>query len=324
MFAASIVLLGVAWWVMIRMPGTSYSGKLPAADARLTALATELRSDVAVLAVDIGERNVRNCPEKLAQAADHIESQFKAAGYKVSRQVYLVSDCKCANVEVELRGSVCPEEIVVIGAHYDTAPGAPGANDNTSGVAATLALARKFSHVKTDRTLRFVAFVNEEPPYFQTERMGSLVYARRCRERGEHIVGMLSLETLGCYSDAPNSQRYPPPFSLLYPSRGNFIAFIGNTSSRRLVRQAVAAFRQNEQFPAEGAAVPGAISGVGFSDHWSFWQAGYSALMVTDTAMCRYPHYHQPQDTIDKIDFDRMARVVRGLESVVANLVGRQ
>ena len=210
----------------------------------------------------------------------------------------------------------------MVGAHYDTASGAPGADDNTSGIAGTLALARKFSMAKPDRTLRFVAFVNEEPPYFQTERMGSWVYAKRCREKGEDVVAMLSLEMLGCYSDAPGSQKYPPPFSFLYPSRGNFIGFIGNTSSRRLVRQAIASFRQNERFPSEGAAVPGMIRGVGFSDHWSFWQEGYPALMVTDTAMCRYPHYHRPQDTIDKIDFDRMARVVRGLESVVADLAG--
>jgi hypothetical protein len=314
----------IAWWIMIRMPGTSYSGPLPPADAKLTALADELRGDIAGLAVDIGPRNVLDYPEKLSQAADRIEAQFKAAGYTVSRQEYEVGKHKCSNLEVEIPGAGHPDEIVVIGAHYDTAHVSPGANDNTSGVAATLALARKFSKTKPDRTLRFVAFVNEEPPYFQTERMGSWVYAKRCRERKEKIVAMLSLETIGYFSDEPNTQNYPPPFSFLYPSTGNFIGFIGNTSSRGLVHKAITTFRKNEQFPSEGAAVPASIRGVGFSDHWSFWQEGYPAVMVTDTAICRYPYYHTSQDTVDKIDFDRMARVVRGLESVVADLAGVQ
>jgi len=184
-----------------------------------------------------------------------------------------------------------------------------------------LALARGFARSKTDRTLRFVAFVNEEKPYAQTEQMGSRVYARHCQEKGEHVVAMLSLEMLGCYDDASGSQKYPPPFELLYPSKGDFIAFLGNTASRNLVRQVVGTFRWHEPFPSEGAAMPGLIRAAGFSDHWSFWQEGYPAVMVTDTAMFRYRHYHEPEDTIDKIDFDRMARVARGLEKVIAELV---
>jgi Zn-dependent M28 family amino/carboxypeptidase len=189
-------------------------------------------------------------------------------------------------------------------------------------VAAVLALARRFAPRKVDRTLRFMAFANEEPPFFRTEDMGSRVYARRCAERGEKVVAMLSLETIGFYDDRPGTQHYPPPFGLLYPSRGNFIGFIGNTASGSLVRRAVAAFRRNEPFPSEGAAMPESISGVGFSDQWSFWREGYPALMVTDTAMYRYPFYHRAQDTPDKVDFDRLARVVRGLEHVVAVLAG--
>jgi Zn-dependent M28 family amino/carboxypeptidase len=225
-------------------------------------------------------------------------------------------------LEAQITGKTRSGEIVVVGAHYDTVPGTAGANDNTSGVAATLALARKFSKLENDRTLRFVAFVNEEPPYFQTDQMGSRVYARQCRQQGDNIVAMVSLETLGWYDDRPNSQNYPLPFGLLYPSTGNFIGFIGNIASRSLVRQAIGTFRQHEQFPSEGAALPEAIPGVGFSDQWSFWQEGYPAIMVTDTALFRYPFYHTPEDTIDKVNFDRLARVVRGLEKVVAGLAG--
>jgi Zn-dependent M28 family amino/carboxypeptidase len=267
---------------------------------------------------------VLNRPAELADAADWIEAQFTAAGYDVSRQEYEVRETKCYNLEVEVPGTINPKEIVVIGAHYDTVVGTPGANDNTSGVAATLALARRFSNRKPDRTIRFVAFVNEEPPFFQTSRMGSRVYAKRCREREENVVAMMSLETIGYYDDSPGSQKYPPPFGLLYPSKGNFVAFVGNVRSRALVREVVGSFRRHEKFPSEGGALPAFIPGIGFSDHWSFWQDGYPALMVTDTAMFRYPYYHDPRDTIDKVDFQKTARVVRGLEAVVGELVGGQ
>ncbi len=315
-----VVIAVVGWWTMIRMPGESYQGELPVADNALTQLSDELRQDVAHLSVDIGERNVYNRPEALQEAADYIDAQFVTAGYEVRRQEYRVSDCDCHNLEVEIRGMSEPENVVVIGAHYDTVHGAPGANDNTSGVAAVLALARRYSDRKTDRTLRFVAFVNEEPPYFQTRKMGSWVYARECKQQGDNVVAMLSLETIGYYSDRPGSQQYPAPFGLLYPSEGNFIAIVGNIGSGDLVRQVVATFRKSEQFPCEGGALPSGMPGVGFSDHWSFWQEGYPAAMVTDTAMFRYPYYHDPEDTIDKIDFDRTARVVRGLDHVVAEL----
>lgn len=319
--AAALILGVMGWWTMLRMPGSSYRGRLPAADDELIALADELRRDVTRLAVQIGERNLLNRPQALAQAADYIEAQFAAAGYEVKRQVYQVSGESCCNLEVEIPGTTHPEEIVIVGAHYDSVSGTPGANDNGSGVAALLALARRFSGQKTGRTLRFVAFTNEEPPYFGTDKMGSRVSARRCRERGEDIKAMLSLETIGYYADGAGSQHYPPPLGLFYPSKGNFIAVVGNVRSRRLVRRVVETFRQQERFPCEGGALPGILPGISLSDHWSFWREGYRAVMVTDTAMFRYPHYHDPEDTVDKIDFDRTARVVRGLGKVIGVLV---
>jgi Zn-dependent M28 family amino/carboxypeptidase len=223
-------------------------------------------------------------------------------------------------LEVELIGDSLPREIVVVGAHYDSVLDCPAANDNGTGVAALLSLARRFSGRTADRTLRFVAFVNEEPPYFQTEEMGSWVYAKQCRKQNEAVTAMLSLETIGYYSDQPDTQQYPAPFGLLYPSTGNFVAFVGNIGSGDLVRQAVGSFRQHEPFPSEGGALPEFTPGIGFSDHWSFWQEGYPALMVTDTAPFRYPYYHTPEDTADKVDFERTARVVRGLEKVIVDL----
>ena len=172
-----------------------------------------------------------------------------------------------------------------------------------------------------NKTLRFVAFVNEEPPFFQTEEMGSFVYAKRCKERGDHITAMISLETIGYFSDEPGSQKYPAAgLGFFYPGKGNFIGFAADTRSRPLLREAVAAFRQARKLPCEGAALPAAIPGIGWSDHWSFWQCGYPAIMVTDTAPFRYPHYHEPTDTPEKLDYDRFALVVSGMETVIRDL----
>lgn len=304
---------------MIRMPGKSYTGPLPPLDEHMLALKADMERHVTVLSVDIGDRGIHRS-SNLAAAADYIEEQFRSAGYDVQRQSYEVQRKQCFNIEVEKRGRVRPDEIVVIGGHYDSVYGCPGANDNATGAAATLSLARRFYDLEVDRTLRFVAFVNEEPPHFQTRDMGSLVYARRCRERNEDVVAMLSLETIGFYSDEKRSQKYPFPFSLFYPSKGNFIGFIGNVKSGKLVKRCIATFRRQAMFPSEGAAIPSTVPGVGWSDHWSFWQQGYPALMLTDTAPFRYAHYHTTADTIDKIDFERTARVVAGLEHVIADL----
>jgi Zn-dependent M28 family amino/carboxypeptidase len=305
---------------MLHMPGESFQGDLPpAAEPQLTR-AQQLRRHVEHLAVTIGERNIDRYP-RLVQAAEFIEQEFRKAGYETSFQEYEVFDVPCRNIEVELPGADRRDEIVIVGGHYDSVIGTPGANDNASGTAATLALARALAGSQPARTLRFVTFVNEEPPYFQSDDMGSLVYARRCRERGEEVVAMLSLETIGYYSDEPGSQQYPPLVGAFYPSEGNFIGVVGNMGSRKLVRRVVELFRANADFPCEGAAVPGAITGVGWSDHWSFWQEGYPAVMITDTAPFRYPYYHHPEDTPDKLDFDRMARVVDGLEKVIGELV---
>jgi hypothetical protein len=181
-------------------------------------------------------------------------------------------------------------------------------------------LAKSFTGQKPARTLRFVAFVNEEPPFFYTENQGSLVYAKRCRARGENVMMMVSLESIGYYDTRKGSQKYPFPVGLCYPSRGDFIGFVGRTSERRFVRHCVKLFREHAQFPSEGGALPGWLEGIGWSDHWAFWQAGYPAIMVTDTTLFRSPHYHQPSETPEVVDYDRMARVVNGLEKVIKAL----
>jgi Zn-dependent M28 family amino/carboxypeptidase len=233
---------------------------------------------------------------------------------------YEVAGQRAENLEVMTGDVNNPLGTVVVGAHYDSVGKAPGANDNASGVAAVLELARLFHGASTHRTIRFVLFVNEEPPYFQIDTMGSAVYAKQLRRDGIVVSAMISLETIGYYSDKSGSQKYPPILSLFYPNRGDFIGFVGNSESRELVRKAVNDFRESTQFPSEGIAAPADWPGIGWSDQWSFWQEGYPAIMVTDTAPFRYPYYHTPQDTQDKVDFERMARVVCGVRRVVEKL----
>jgi len=177
-----------------------------------------------------------------------------------------------------------------------------------------------FRERKPARTIRFVAFVNEEPPYFQTEDMGSLVYAKRSHERGEKIAAMLSIESIGYYDARPKSQLYPAFLAPFFPSTGDFIAFAGNSGSRALVRQCAGAFRKHAKFPSEGAAVPEVVEQIGWSDQWSFWQFGWPALMVTDTAPFRNPNYHRPSDKPETLDYERTARVVEGLVGVTGAL----
>lgn len=245
------------------------------------------------------------------------------SGYAATENTYAVGDQIVSNLEAELRVNDSGGGLIVVGAHYDSVSGTVGANDNASGVAATLELARLLKESKPRRTIRFAFFVNEEPPYFQTSQMGSLVYARQLRHEGVPVAAMLSLETIGYYSDEPASQKYPLLFSWFYPNRGNFIGFVGNTESRALVRRAVRKFRESVPFPSEGVSAPATLPGIGWSDHWSFWQQGYPAIMITDTAPFRYPYYHTSSDTADKIDYGRMARVVEGLQNVVIDLASQ-
>ncbi len=321
-WGAVLITFVVCWFVMIRMPGQSFRGAPPSLSADEQKLRTELMTDVQKLGGEIGERNLDRYPQLLAAAA-YIEAELTRAGFKPRRDEYEVQGRKVWNIEAELTGR--SSEVVLIGAHYDSVLGAPGANDNGSGVAALLALARRSVGQPNEHSLRFVAFVNEEPGYFQTGQMGSLVYAQRCRTRGDRIRAMISLETIGYYSNKRGSQSYPMlGLNLLYPRTGNFIGFVGNVASRELLRDALGAFRAEADVASEGGALPGFVRGVGWSDQWSFWQQGYPGIMVTDTAPFRYPYYHKAGDTPDKLDYDTMTRVVAGLEKVVRHLANER
>ncbi|MEM8883191.1 MAG: M28 family peptidase [Planctomycetota bacterium] len=303
------------WWFFLRMPGESHTGPV---GTPAPTLAEELRADVEALAGEFGPRGVFY-PQAQRRAGDWIAAQLQRAGYEPGRQPVTAMGETFDNIEAERPGN---EEIVVIGAHYDTASDSPGANDNASGVAATLALARRFADRPTRRTLRFVLFTNEEPPFFATDDMGSAHYARRCKERGENVFLMISLETIGYFSDEENSQEFPlATLEKLYGNRGNFIAFVGNVATHRMTYRAVDVFRAKAEIPSHGTTLPALVQGVDWSDHRCFWEQGYRAFMVTDTAPFRYPHYHERTDTPDKLHYDKLALVVEGMEHVIEDLV---
>ena len=298
------------------VPGRSHEGPLPALTPEQRLLAERLTAHVT--AIGTTAHNVGH-PEALDRAATYVEGQLTGFGYAVHRQRFQPDLPIVRNIEVVVAPRTASAPTLVIGAHYDSAWDAPGANDNGSGTAAVIELARRLRTLdgRSALRIRLVLFANEEPPFFETEGMGSVAYARRLKQSGEAVIGMMSLETMGYYSDRPGSQHYPPPLSLLYPGTGNFITFVGTTDSRDFVRRAVGTFRATTPFPSVGGTAPSFVRGIDWSDHRSFTAVGIPALMVTDTAPFRYPYYHTQSDTPDKLDFARLARVTEGVERMV-------
>ena len=285
-------------------------------------LSNALRHHVGVLAGEIGERNVFR-PRALQAAMNYITDAWQSQGHEVAAQRYMANGIECANLEITIRGMVPPAELLLIGAHYDTVRGSPGADDNGSGVAALIEIGRLLRDAAPAQTVRCVAFVNEEAPFFFLGEMGSLVYAKAARKRGDRIRLMLSLEMVGCYRDEPGTQAYPPFLRRFYPDRGNFLGLVSNLRSRAQLRELVRAFRSVSDLPVEAAALPWWVPGVALSDQSSFWRQGYPGVMVTDTAYLRNPHYHTARDTPDTLDYRRLARATQGLAQALRLLCSR-
>jgi Zn-dependent M28 family amino/carboxypeptidase len=281
-------------------------------------LPDRLRAHVRELAGTIGERHLGR-PRALEAAAGYIEQALAACGLSVRPQEFRAAGHLVRNLEAEAApGSGGPW--FVLGAHYDTVPGSPGADDNASGVAATLEIARRLAAAPAGRRVRWVFFVNEEPPWFQTGDMGSLHYASALRARGEAVCGMLSLETIGYYDRARGSQRYPFPLGMAYPDTGDFVGIVADRARRGFLRRVVRSFERHSRFRVVGAALPAWVPGVSWSDQWAFWQQGYPAAMVTDTAPFRNPAYHTEDDTADRLDYDALASVTEALAAVAGDL----
>lgn len=305
------------------MPPSDPSSTIRPQPATSDLLIDRLRQHVDRLAGLIGPRHIGR-PSALEAAATLVEREFSSLGHAVERQSFDALGVSVANLVAECRGEQRPAEVIILGAHYDTTSSTPGADDNASAVAVLIEVARLLQKARFHRTVRFVAFANEEWPHFATDTMGSAVYARRCRQRDEHIVGMLCLEMVGYYTDAPRSQRLPPgiPRALrcAFPRRGDFLAAVANLRSWRLLWPFRRGFKRAADFPLYTIALPERIESIRLSDNSAFWDQGFPALMLTDTSFLRNPHYHLPSDTPDTLNYPSMANVAVGVAGGLSRL----
>ena len=314
-----ILLVAFLAYSLLKVRSTP-SVSVKSRDTTLIGDTRKLHRHVKYLSVDIGSRSVYEY-DKIEATREYIVSCLEAFGYDPSFQTYTYSGRKYSNVIASIRGAKLPDESVIIGAHYDTVYGTPGADDNASAVATLLEIARALKGFTPDRTLNLIFFVIEEPPVFRSEHMGSYVYAKEAKARNENIKSMISLEMLGYYTNEKDGQTFPfPMMSLIYPSTPNFIAVVGNLSSRNLVRKVKNSLRAGSRIPVETLTAFSFVPGVDFSDHRSFWTMGYPAVMITDTAFYRNPNYHTETDTIDTLDFDNMSDLLRGLIQAAKDL----
>ena len=287
----------------------------------LTHIASNAKRIISTLAADYPSRHGSR-PEVLNAAASFIENEFRSIGYEVESQYYESHGTRVRNLLAERKGRDAGKPVIILGAHYDTVPETPGADDNASGIAGLLELARLLKGTSGHRTVRFVAFPHEEPPYFYSNLMGSRQYAGMLKESGENVLVMLCLEMLG-FAGERYEQRYPAPLMQAlggYPKYGNFIGLVGNLKSLRMMSFVRSAMRKYCTVGVESLTAPGFISPMFLSDHSSFWKHGYPALMVTDTAFLRNPNYHLPSDTPETLNYEFLARVIEGIRATVLEL----
>ena len=282
-----------------------------------------LRKTVQVLAGDIGSRG-HDQFNALDRTIRYITSELREYGYTVEEQPYEYKEGAYKNIYAVKTGTKEPGRILVVGAHYDTVKGTPGADDNASAVAGMLELARLLAATPLDKTVHFVAFTLEEPPLFRSRYMGSYVYAQGLHKAGADVEGMICLEMIGFFSDGPDSQFFPLPFMRwAYPKTGNFITLVSNLQSKGFLQNVKAGFVNGTDLPVETLSTVSVVPGVDFSDHRSFWKFGYHALMVTDTAFYRNPQYHGPGDVPEILDYERMTEVVLGLKASIEQVAGK-
>ncbi|MEP3420207.1 MAG: M20/M25/M40 family metallo-hydrolase [Erythrobacter sp.] len=303
---AFFVFLVAGFFWATATPGSSYQGQRPSPDD--AALSTRLERHVRALSET--ERNLESVTTVFSTLT-YLTENAQALGYTVERQEVLAP---ADNLIITIPGAADDAPVLILGAHYDTVRGSPGADDNASGVAALLELARALRPLRerTSIEIQMVFFANEEPPYFKTGAMGSFTHAQSIADP-DRVIGMISLETMGYFTDAPGSQNYPFPLSVRYPQKGNFIAFVGDTSARPFLRETIEEFRLHARIPSVGGTAPTVVQGIDWSDHWGYSQRGIPAFMVTDTAPFRNPHYHRKTDTPDRLDYEGLALVVEAL-----------
>jgi hypothetical protein len=307
--STAIIVLLTCTGCIHRSPGTLYKSSTETLTTHQLQLRDEMQRDVDQLSTDVGPRNAGVSLQKIREAERWILDQLEESGIEAQREEVDLNGPKVANVVVTFPGVERPDEIILIGAHYDTVRGSPGANDNASGVALLLATAERLKDTRLGRTVRIVFFVNEEDPFSGGIQMGSRVHADRSRARGDSIIAMLAVDSVGYYTSEAGSQNYPA-FIFGLPSVGNFVAFVSNRDNQQLVDRVVEVFQSVSRFPSIGVATD--MKAAARSDHAPFWWRDYPALLVTDTSEERDPNYHRPTDTADNLNYDEMARMAGG------------
>lgn len=288
------------------------------------AIESNLRLHVDRMAGLIGPRTLQR-PKTIVATTGYISGQWRTMGYEVAEEHYDAIGDRATNLIVQQVGNKRNNQIVLLGAHYDTVPTTPGADDNASAVAVMLEVSRLLKDHQGKRTMRYVAFACEEPPYFNFDCMGSQNHARICRSRGDDIVGMLCLEMVGYFTDQPQSQRIPLAIPKMlhrfFPKRGDFLAAVGDLKSWRLGWAFRRGFKRATQLPLFSIQLPQRVREIRLSDNSSFWDQGYPALMLTDTSFLRNPHYHLESDTPETLDYARMTEVTIGVAAAMKRLL---
>ncbi len=319
-----IAFLFLGYWYMMRCEG-NWLGEPMEKKMKLIEIKKSMESDIEYLQ-NLGPRNseTETNYKQLRQCEEWIKQRWESEGYVVKKHTFSIKGREYSNLEIEIKGRTLPSEIIIISAQYDTLPDSPGANNNGSGIAILFQLSQLLRKHTPDRTLRLLNFVNEEDPFFGTEMMGSYQYAKRSHQLREDIKVMLSMDALGIYKEEPDSQKLPFPFSMFYPNRGNFLAFIGDLNSRKYMRETTRGFKKGSSFPIEAGVVPKWAKGAAWSDHSSFWKFGYPGIMVTDTGGFRSSSHTTKEDTMEKLNFDAMSRIVVGMYTSAVHLTSLQ
>jgi len=315
-----------SYWYMMKCEGNWKGEPLEKQmKAELSEIKKGMESDIEYLQ-KLGPRNSENDTsyKQLRHCEAWIKQRWESQGYVVKKHTFSIREKEYSNLEIEIKGRTLPSEIIVISAQYDTLPDSPGANNNGSGIAILFQLSQLLRKHTPDRTLRLLNFVNEEDPFFGTEMMGSFQYAKSCRQREEDIQVMVSLDALGVYKDEPGSQSLPFPFSIFYPDRGNFLAFIGNLQSRKYVKEVTKGFKKGSSFQIQAGVAPEWAKGGAWSDHSSFWKFGYPGIMVTDTGGFRSAYHTTKEDTMERLNFEAMSRIVIGMYTCAVHLTSLQ
>ena len=321
-----IVFLLFSYWYMMKCEGNWRGEPLEKKmKMELIEIKKGMESDIEYLQ-KLGPRNSENekTYNQLRQCEEWIRQRWESQGYVVKKHTFSIREKEYSNLEIEIKGRTLSSEIIIISAQYDTLPDSPGANNNGSGIAILFQLSQLLRKRTPDRTLRLLNFVNEEDPFFGTEMMGSFQYAKKCRRQGEDIRVMLSLDALGVYKNEPGSQRLPFPFSIFYPDRGNFLAFIGNLQSRKYVKEVTKGFKKGSSFQIQAGVAPEWAKGGAWSDHSSFWKFGYPGIMVTDTGGFRSAYHTTKEDTMERLNFEAMSRIVIGMYTCAVHLTSLQ